>query len=260
MSSDFAPRISVVIPAYNTADFVDMAIESALDQTYPACEVIVVDDGSADGTFKMVQQDYPEVRVFRQQNGGPGAARNHGVRQALGEWVALLDADDAWLPHKLERQLPYMAKTGVGVVHATTAGADEVPDTITFDMLWHRNRICNSSVVVRRTVWDSVGGCDEDRSIISVEDYNLWLRIAAAGWEITTCRENLIRYLPAPGNLTSSFARFAQAELVNVERIGTQLPLDAPTLYAKRVPMRGDNTHPQTTMPKYNIQIRKVSI
>src|SRR5438046_1692298 len=88
--SDNPPRISVVIPAYNAAAFIRRAIQSALVQTLLPCEIIVVDDGSQDGTAEFVERNFPEVRVFRQQNAGPGSARNHGVREASGDWIGLL--------------------------------------------------------------------------------------------------------------------------------------------------------------------------
>ena len=229
-----SPRISVVIPAYNSASFIGRALHSALVQTLPPCEIIVVDDGSQDGTADFVEQNYPSVRVFRQRNAGPGAARNHGVREAVGDWIGLLDADDMWLPEKLERQAPLTADPKVAIVHATDAGPEYVPDRVTFDELWKRNCIVNSSVLVRRAVWQSVGGCDEDRSVISVEDYNLWLRIAAAGWDIVTCREELIVYICEAGHLTSRYEKYSRAEVANVELIGRQLKLDPALLEAKR--------------------------
>src|SRR5215475_10236165 len=99
--------ISVIIPAFNSSTTIGAAIESALRQTYPPTEIIVVDDGSVDDTA-MVASRYPSpVRVLRKANGGPGAARNFAARIATCEWLAMLDADDSWLPEKLERQIAY---------------------------------------------------------------------------------------------------------------------------------------------------------
>ena len=229
------PRISAVIPAYNAASFVCRAIDSALVQTIPPCEVIVVDDGSSDATARVVGNYGSRVRLLRQKNGGPGAARNFGVRECQGDWVALLDADDEWLPHKLERQAGFIGDSKVGVVHSSIKGSDQVPDRATFDRLWTRNCIANSSALIRRTAWESVGGCDEDRSIISVEDYNLWLRIAEAGWDIVCCREELVAYISEPGHLMSQYERFARAELANVERIGSHLKLSTAQIEDKLV-------------------------
>ena len=96
--------VSVVIPCYNGASFLRETIDSVLNQTHPALEVIVVDDGSTDDSAAIAASYGPPVRVIRQKNQGQSAARNRGMDEAQGEWVGLLDADDRWVPNKLERQ------------------------------------------------------------------------------------------------------------------------------------------------------------
>jgi glycosyltransferase involved in cell wall biosynthesis len=106
------PVVSVVIPSYNRAHCVCRAVDSVLGQTHPHVEAIVVDDGSKDGTDELVRRTYagdPRVRVIRKPNGGVSSARNEGMRAARGEFVALLDSDDAYLPWKLEVQLACLA-------------------------------------------------------------------------------------------------------------------------------------------------------
>jgi glycosyltransferase involved in cell wall biosynthesis len=108
--------VSVVIPAYNRAYCIAAAVESALAQTYRAVEVVVVDDGSTDDTTAVVAERFggdPRVRLVRQKNGGVAAARNRGFREASGDFIALLDSDDTWLPWKLEAQLALMRHFGV---------------------------------------------------------------------------------------------------------------------------------------------------
>lgn len=219
------PAISVVIPAYNAAEFVGRAIESALNQSYPALEILVIDDGSRDDTAERVAEYPAPVRLLRQQNGGPGAARNHGARVAGGEWLALLDADDTWLPHKLETQLPYLAAPSVAVAHARRP-AEYAPMEGTFDALWKRNFLLTSSVLLRRAAWEEVGQFNEDRALIGVEDYNLWLRLAARGHRIVGHPEPLHEYTPAPGHLSGQWERFAHAELANLAAISRCLDLD----------------------------------
>jgi glycosyltransferase involved in cell wall biosynthesis len=100
--------VSVVIPAYNRSTLLIEAVNSVLAQSYSAHEVVIVDDGSTDGTREAVAARFganPKVRYFRQENAGVSAARNRGLREAAGEFIALLDSDDAWLPGKLEAQL-----------------------------------------------------------------------------------------------------------------------------------------------------------
>src|ERR1700678_803249 len=99
------PTISVIIPTYNRADLIGQALESALAQTHPADEIIVVDDGSTDDTERVVAQYAGQVRYMRQVNAGPSAARNRGIQAASGDFIALLDSDDLWVKDRLERQL-----------------------------------------------------------------------------------------------------------------------------------------------------------
>src|SRR4051812_30004149 len=96
--------ISAVIPTYNHAKYITFAIDSVLAQTKPVDEIIVVDDGSVDGTREVVEQYRGRVQYVRQENAGVGAARNNGARLATGNWVAFLDADDGWLPDKIALQ------------------------------------------------------------------------------------------------------------------------------------------------------------
>ena len=110
------PTISAVIPCYNAAPFLRETIESVLNQTCPPIELIVVDDGSTDDSAAIAQSYGPPVRVIRQENQGESAARNRGIDEAQGEWVALLDADDRWLPHKLERQAKVLSNAPDDVV------------------------------------------------------------------------------------------------------------------------------------------------
>lgn len=228
------PTISVVIPAYNAENFVANAIQSALAQTYPATEIIVVDDGSKDKTCEVVKQYLPKVRLLQRENGGPAAARNTGIRASVGEWIGLLDADDTWLPHKLERQIVFTVDPSVGIIQSNEAvGPKAPPDYVSFERLWKQNCVATSTALIRRTAFDSVDGFDEDRALISVEDYNLWLRLVYTGWNVATCREKLINYTPAPNSLSRQTERFAKAELSNIENIARRLNLPT-SVYAKK--------------------------
>ncbi len=232
------PSISVVIPAYNSEGFVLNAVRSALAQTLPPIEILVVDDGSKDNTAGILASLPPPVCLLRQPNGGPAAARNHGIREAKGEWIALLDADDTWLPRKLELQLPFCNDPKAGVVHAFGENGKRTgrkEPSIDFASLWKKNGIITSSVLLRKSAWEEVGGFDENRALISVEDYNLWLRLTYAGWRIETCPQALMCYSPAAGNLSSQIERFAAAELANIETIGKRLRLSETVLHTKRI-------------------------
>lgn len=194
MNSAKIPRISVVIPAYKAVDFIDRAIDSAWEQTLPPFEVIVVNDGSPDDTAEFVQQrDGHRVRLISQENAGPGAARNHGIREAQGDWIALLDADDSWAPNKLEKQAALISDE-IGIVHCFIADALPVhlpPGEVTFEAMWERNYIGTSTVLMRKQAWQDVNGFDEERALVGAEDYNLWLRVIGAGYRVATLREPL---------------------------------------------------------------------
>ncbi len=213
--------ISTVIPAFNAASLVGAAIESALSQSVPPLEVIVVDDGSEDDTAAAAARVDPRVRVIQQPNRGPAAARNAGIRAARGEWIALLDADDTWFPERLAAQLPFMADPSVGMVHGrvTLYRGQVAPAVVTLEHLLRRNCIIASSASIRRACLDEVGGFDEARDLIGVEDYNLWLRIALTRWRIATCPQWLVRYTQAATSLSRNRHRILAAELFNVRHL-----------------------------------------
>lgn len=215
-----AADISVVIPAYNAAGHIARAIESVLGQSALPGEIIVVDDGSVDDIADVVLRYHPRVQLVRRPNGGPGAARNTGIRACRGTWIALLDADDAWLTDKVAKQLPLLDDPATGLVHArvTIASGVAAPRLTTFDDLWEANRIIASSAMIRRTCLEAVGGFDEAVELIGVEDYNLWLRLAAQGCRIVNHPEWLVTYSPALGNLSSQTQRRVNAELANVAK------------------------------------------
>jgi len=231
----------VIIPAFNAARTIRRAIDSALAQTMAPAEIVVVDDGSEDNTACLAEVYGDTVRVVRQPNAGPAAARNHGARLALGDWLAFLDADDAWLPTKLERQLAYIGSPQTGLVACRTS-AYSSGQKITLASLWEYNHIGMSGVLVRRSAFEEMGGFDEDPRLISAEDYNLWLRMATR-WEIVAVSEDLFVYSPEAGSLSHQFERFAMAAIRNVDQIGGYLAIDPHVLEKKRVTILQENAY-----------------
>ena len=98
-------EIACIIPTYNRKHLLQRAIDSVYNQTYPCNEIIVVDDGSTDGTAEWVQKTYPKISFLFQENRGVSSARNAGIKATNSKWIALLDSDDEWLPNKLEKQI-----------------------------------------------------------------------------------------------------------------------------------------------------------
>jgi hypothetical protein len=229
------PTISAIIPAYNAARTVGRAVESCLSQTRPPIEVLVVDDGSTDGTAEIVASFGGSVRLERKLNGGPGSARNYASRLARGEWLGFLDADDRWLPRKLEKQLTLATSDDVAVIQTLTGGStDQIPPEVTFSQLWETNLVGTSSVLIRRSVFERLGGFNEDLQLISSEDYHLWLQVAAAGGRILTYPEALTEWTRGRG-LSSNLAGFGKAQLHNVTLIGRELGLPAESIRRKQL-------------------------
>lgn len=225
--------VTTIIPAYDAEQFLRATLDSALAQTHRDCEIIVVDDGSTDGTTELVQQYQNFVRLIRQQNAGPAAARNHGVRAASGTWIAFLDSDDTWMPEKLQRQLVKASESGASFVYTNRENIGDCrhvsryqSDTITllegdiYEELMMGNFITLSSVMVRRDLFLQSGGFNEDLSLRAVEDWDLWLRIAAQH-EVALCPEPLVRYRFHSGGISRSVS-LMEKNIFNVLEIALQ--------------------------------------
>lgn len=184
-----APTVSVIIPTHNRLQTLKIAVASVLKQTYPVLEIIVIDDGSTDGTDHWLQQHSAPVSFIKQTNQGVSHARNRGIEIAAGDWIALLDSDDAWHTDKLAKQMQALAQApGSRLCHC--------------DEIWIRNgkrvnpkhkhrkhggdifekclplcAISPSAAVIHHTIFHDVGLFDE--SLPACEDYDLWLRITA---------------------------------------------------------------------------------
>ncbi|MGB9751120.1 MAG: hypothetical protein C0183_21925 [Roseiflexus castenholzii] len=208
------PRVSVVITAYNAAEYLSAAIESVLAQSHPADDVVVVDDGSTDASAAVAQSyAHRGVRLIRQDNQGPGAARNRGIRETSGELVAFLDGDDLWLPNKLERQLVCLVAHPETVMVSClrwrwdqTTGERHIeyfgvpPGRILAHENVVRNVIGNPSMtLIRRSVFDAVGMFDTQ--LRWGQDWDLFIRIASYG-PVGFVEEPLMIYRWHPGGIS----------------------------------------------------------
>ena len=183
-------EISVIIPTYNRCDLLKRAINSVIKQTITPKEIIVVDNGSTDQTYKMVSSLFPEINYFIEKKRGVSAARNKGILESKSKWIAFLDSDDAWKPKKLEKQIEYSVfnQDKYRIIHT--------------DETWYRNKkflnqlkkhkksggnifknslqlccISPSSVVLKKQIFDDYGLFDENLEVC--EDYDMWIRITA---------------------------------------------------------------------------------
>lgn len=192
-------QISVVIPTYNRSNTIVRALESVYNQTSPADEIIVVDDGSTDNSAAIIRQAFPAVKLIEQPNEGVSSARNKGIEYAEHDWIALLDSDDEWLPQKLE---------------SIRAAQHRNPQEVVFhsNEIWIRNGvrvnamkkhtkfggmifeyclplcvISPSAVVIHASVFEQIGMFNE--SLPACEDYDLWLRL---------CHRHPVFYIAQP--------------------------------------------------------------
>ncbi len=181
-------KISVIIPAYNAEKYISKAIESCLSQTYAPHEIIVIDDASTDSTAAIAGSFPPPVRVIRLvENMGVAVARNRGIQASTGDWIAFLDADDWFLPEKLELQrrcalenphavLIYAGWWVISVDGVKSLGRFTPPAAL-LPMLRYRCNLPLGTTMLRRDAFDSVGGFNP--SLRRCQDWELWLRLAA---------------------------------------------------------------------------------
>ncbi len=196
------PEISVIMPAHNAAETIGESLQSIRDQQYDPLELIVVDDGSSDGTSDVVRRAFPEARVFRQENAGPAIARNKGLREAKGELIAFLDADDLWPAEKLALQLPFLA-SGSGFDFAV-GHMKEFCKSADGDRIFSEPRFlfvlgCG---LYRREVFERLGTFDESMPGGFSEDTDWFMRAWEAECSIRFQPQVTIHYRRHEGGMT----------------------------------------------------------
>lgn len=187
-------KVSIVIPTYNRAKYLTQALDSVLQQTYQHFEIIVIDDGSTDDT-KNVMEEYMKrfpnkIKYFYEKNKGPAAARNRGINEAMGDYIAFLDSDDMWMPTKLAEQVEFLDHNkGVALVFTdikkmkdnkiikeASLGEEGVYNRNKFSELIEKSFIFTPTVAVRKNILIEIGLFNEKYR--AGEDYELYLRIA----------------------------------------------------------------------------------
>ncbi|HEY2743032.1 MAG TPA: glycosyltransferase [Polyangia bacterium] len=252
-----APEVSVIMAAYNGERYIAESMRSVLAQTHSALELVVIDDGSIDGTWEIVnavqRADERVVYAF-QPNGRQGRARNHGIRLARAPLVAFCDQDDLWVPEKLERQLAARAaEPTAGVVFSdgflfydsdvtderttfkTLAGSWDGADM--FRLLFAENRIPVLSTLVCKADIERVGMLDEDPAVQNCDDWELWLRLAAAGVRFVGMSDRLVRYRLHSEQASRDLIVMGKAELSVLEQFRHSTLL-APSVAASELARR----------------------
>lgn len=221
--------VSAVIPSYNYARFIRQAVDGALAQTYRPLEVVVVDDGSSDDSRALLAGYGDAIRVFHQERLGASEARNRGIREARGRFIALLDSDDYWHPEKISKQMLQFASarvglvyTGLGYVDADGASLGQSTDGFEGDVL--RDfclftppgvKISGSSALVRRECFDEVGLFDP--KIASSSDWDMWRRLASR-FDFAIVREPLTFYRLHAGSMRHDVEGYRRAMLMAMEK------------------------------------------
>lgn len=251
-------KVSIVIPTYNGLKFLPQTIASVMAQTFQNFELLLIDDGSSDGTAEWVAQFNQaqsinktghQIRFFQQQRSGVSAARNLGIQSAVGEFVAFLDADDLWVPTKLAHQVDYLTQhPQVGLVHGWIALMNEAgiltgrvlssrPEDSSLARLLTKNSVACQTVMVRRSCFEQAGIFDPKAD--TVEDWDVWMRVAKF-YPIAVLPEVLAHYRQVETSLSRSHERMEPIYGYVIEKNYafcrdelTRLGLDDRTLKAK---------------------------
>lgn len=231
------PKVSVLMPSFNYARYLSLAIESVLSQSYSDLELIITDDCSTDNSRKIVEhwkrQDNRVVPVFHDVNHGLARARNSGLAVSSGEFVALCDADDIWLQHKLKTQMEcFRAQPDLGVVHSDSAIIDgdgkltgqlfssllhrkgQITSGHLFEVLCERNFLCVPTVILRREAIEYAGGFEEN--LRSLEDWVCWTKVSRK-YPFQYVEEALVQYRIHGAGLSSNPTGMAENRVKAVQ-------------------------------------------
>ncbi|MFN5372674.1 MAG: glycosyltransferase family 2 protein [Bacteroidia bacterium] len=216
------PSISVVIPAFNCAAYLEESVNSVLSQSFQNFEIIIVNDGSTDSTLEVAHhlaQNDTRIKVLSHANGKQGKTRNAGVAAASGYYIAFLDGDDIWLPNKLEMQLEALENQNVDLVFSdgyiclnndlnsrehTFQITQKIFDGHDLELFYRQNQIPTSTVLCTKDAFAKAGGFDEEAEVQNCEDYLLWARMLDKGARFYGLDENLILYRVHPTSSTAT--------------------------------------------------------
>jgi glycosyltransferase involved in cell wall biosynthesis len=233
------PLVSVIIPAYNAAEFMGETLDSVFAQTYKNFEVIVINDGSSDtAELERILQRYPSnLNYIKQENQGAAVARNTGLRVARGEFVAFLDADDAWLPTFLEKQMDLLKRTGADLVFADAVlTGDSTSGDLTYmqveppsgevtpeSLLAVTVSVLTSTVLARKAPILEVGLFE--KTLRRGQDFDLWLRLAKAGARFAYTHEVLGHHRIVGSGLSGGVISQLERTLSVIQTVKERMPL-----------------------------------
>src|SRR3990172_347270 len=229
--SDYSPLVSIVLPTYNCAAFLPHSIGSILAQTYNSYEIIVVDDGSIDNTKEVLTPFMQKINyIYYHQNKGSHVARNIGIQSSRGKYIAFIDADDIWLPEKLQTDIEYFeTHPEVNMVYSKHLNIDQngrmldeasqkrLPSGNIFTQLFsEQNFIITSSVVVRKEIFETTGLFYEQLS--NCQDWDMWLRIAFY-FKVGGINTPLVKYRHNPHSLSKNRNNVLKYQKMVIDKI-----------------------------------------
>ena len=238
-------NVSVIIPTYNRKNLLKRALHSVSSQTFVPQEIIVVDDGSSDGTKDWVLERFPCVRYICQDNSGVSSARNRGIREAKGSWIAFLDSDDEWMPDKLEKQeiaindskKAWLCHTNeIWIRNGVRVNQMKKHQKYGGDVFENCLDICRispSSALIKKEVFEMVGLFDESLKVC--EDYDLWLRITAVLPVIFLDEQLIIKYGGHADQLSRIDNGIEQYRIKSLEKILRSESLSADQLKSAKL-------------------------
>jgi len=185
------PLVSIIVPTYNAAKWIDGTIESIFNQDFKDFEILIIDDGSTDNTFDVLINYLDYIRYIKKENGGTASARNLGIKESKGKYIAFLDADDLWEKSKLKTQISFLEETDYSWVYSDADAFDETTGKKLFKFskmysmksgniltsLFFVDFIPSPTLVVLKSIFSAIGYFNE-QEFFNIEDYEMWLRIA----------------------------------------------------------------------------------
>jgi glycosyltransferase involved in cell wall biosynthesis len=259
-----APKVSVIIPAYNVADYIAETLDSILAQTFKDFEVLVINDGSPDTEKfeKVIASYFGKIHYLKQPNSGAASARNTGIRIAQGEILAFLDGDDIWLPNYLEKQVAFLQETGSDMVYCDAylfgdktkyqTFMEQAPShgkVTTVSLLRGDSHVITSgTMVVREKVLDV--GMFDTQAPKRGEDFNLWFHLLKTGKKVSYQKDVLLKYRLRSGSLTGDSISVASRSMHVLEEIRRKYDLNTEELAARQY-------HYDRAAAQFNVQTGK---